>query len=324
MNNLESFLKQLKKVVTLSSQEKDVHREAVRAFVRTHPQTHVPSPYSFIFTSLRYAVVALLIVSLTGSGVAYAAERSLPGSPLYIVKAKVTEPARVALTQNPEKRAELEVELIERRLKEVAKVSSQKKLTEETAAFVASVLDEQLEDVQEDLRDLSTKGARATKVLSTSRELETTLEAHSELFEELTEQHEGEGGPGKLSLLINEAADESREITLSLEEDTALLPEEDYEVVVQEEEKDIGEDILEIAEILEESGELLDTEDQEVVSKALLQAQEVAEAAEEKKKEGSHKEALRLYGEMKDQIIRLKVRIDADRELGIELETGEE
>ena len=231
---------------------------------------------------------------------------------------------RVALTQNPEKRAALEVELIERRLKETAKVSSQKKLTERTAAFVASVLDEQLEDVQEDLRELSTKGARATKVLSTSRELETTLEVHGELFEELTEKHEGEGGPGKLSLLIAEAVEESRETTLSLEEDTASLPEEDYAVVVEEEEKDIGEDILEIAELLEEDGELFDANDQEVVSKALLQAQEVAEAAEEKKKEGSHKEALRLYGEMKDQITRLRIRIDADRELGIELQTEEE
>ena len=223
MNNIESLIQELKKVVTLSSQEKDVHREAVRAFVRTHPQTHVPSPYSFIFTSLRYAVVALLIVSLTGSGVAYAAERSLPGNPLYVVKAKITEPVRVALTQNPEKRTELEVELIERRLKEVAKVSSQKKLTQKTAAFVASVLDEQLEDVQEYLRDLSTKGVRATKILSTSRELETTLEAHGELFQELTENHEGEGGPGELSLLINEAVEESRETTLGLEADTTKL-----------------------------------------------------------------------------------------------------
>lgn len=88
-----------------------VHRAAPRRARRLRP--------AFVLASLA------LVVALLGSasGIAYAAEASLPGDGLYVVKTAL-EQARLALSQTPEGEAALLAAITEKRLQEAEQLSA--------------------------------------------------------------------------------------------------------------------------------------------------------------------------------------------------------
>lgn len=94
------------------------------------PHTPRPSPYFiFNFQFITKAVALCLVVILVGGGgVAYAAQGSLPGNPLYAVKVDVTEPIQTALAVTPEAQADVHVELAQRRVEEAEALAVQGRL----------------------------------------------------------------------------------------------------------------------------------------------------------------------------------------------------
>lgn len=80
---------------------------------------------------LRNSLAAVLFgTAALGIGIAQGAQKSLPGDPLFPVKLAL-ETARGALISSPEKQAEWESELAEKRLKELATLDKQGALTPE-------------------------------------------------------------------------------------------------------------------------------------------------------------------------------------------------
>lgn len=73
---------------------------------------------------LRPALAALLIVVLGSYGVVTASASSLPGDPLYIVKVGV-ERAQLLMAADPHARADLQLQFVERRLREIESLNSQ-------------------------------------------------------------------------------------------------------------------------------------------------------------------------------------------------------
>lgn len=92
--------------------------------VGTTTSGRIPSPFSrwqimFISHRLKVTVAAVLVVLFASSGVAYAAEKALPGDFLYPIKTNINENIqRAVVARTPEAKADLEVKFIDKRLKE--------------------------------------------------------------------------------------------------------------------------------------------------------------------------------------------------------------
>ncbi len=115
------------------------HKQFRFAEVRTMPYL-----YTQFMSIFRVAIIpaSLVIVLLGGQLVSKAASNSLPGSPLYSLK-RATETARLNLTLDEQKEANLHVELTQRRLDEVKKAIDTNNPATEAAAITA--LQEQTE-----------------------------------------------------------------------------------------------------------------------------------------------------------------------------------
>lgn len=105
--------------------------------------TPVISPYSpkisfwnFMRQPFAYATIGLLILAMTGGGMAYASEGTVPGDLLYSIKVSVTEPIRDALATKLEVRAEWEATKAIRRIDEAEKLASKNKLTPDHRAEI--------------------------------------------------------------------------------------------------------------------------------------------------------------------------------------------
>ena len=107
--------------VSLNAKEKQEGRSALKSFLSLHPAEE----RTFSFARLRgflsmHLVSSMVLVLLfgVGGGAVYAAEDTVPGDLLYPLKVEITEPLRVHLHWNPERRAQWAARRIERRMRE--------------------------------------------------------------------------------------------------------------------------------------------------------------------------------------------------------------
>ena len=324
MTNQEHQLNKLKSTVSLTATEKRDGRVKLAAYLAEHPApASVRSPFSYLLVSARYALALLLIVGATGSGVAFASERAEPGDPLYVVRIRVAEPARIAFVQNPEKRAELEVELVDRRLKDYARVSVEQdneEKNDKTAALILDSLADRLEDAHKDIQKIRETEAGDYAALDVVSELRATLAAHTEVLEQISDLDTETAEDVQVAVVVVEdSINETDEIATELEAALALEEETDPSAALMSEEAQADASIDAIAEDITEDPERFDAEEYETVGGALEQIKAVVEAADEKKGEGDKKEALRLYGEVNEQTTRLKTLLEADTDLGIDI-----
>lgn len=144
MNNLNHDQKN--KDIKLSQEEKGAIRNSLISYMESHPLSSPisPSPYSFTveavetfstFSSWKGLVTSTLLFAIcivSGGGTLLAAEKALPGEPLYLVKRNVSEGLYSLILFDERARAEFEASLIDKRLEEGVKLSEEGKLTEET------------------------------------------------------------------------------------------------------------------------------------------------------------------------------------------------
>lgn len=140
----ESFSK-----LSLTTEEKQRLGQSLREYQSYHPLPRAQTPvrkntttrylrqtapfYTFILNTMKIATI-LVITMLMGGGVAFAAETSLPGSPLYPIKTHVNERVRAAFAVNAEAKAELNSTYAEKRINEAERLQEKGKLTAATAA----------------------------------------------------------------------------------------------------------------------------------------------------------------------------------------------
>jgi hypothetical protein len=317
MNDLERQLKNLSSI-SLSERDKDISREALKAFIATHPASRpIASPFMF---AMRYSMAFVLLLVIAGGGVSYAAEGSIPGNLLYSVKIKVNEPARVAFTRDPQARANLEVELVERRLTDFAKASVLNEVDQETTDLVVESLNDRLANAHEDILALQTSGEGETDAHEASVDLYVTLSAHTEVLERLAvanpESAEGIGAVRKAVLDGIDTGDTARTaLRETIEEDGA---ENAVGIAMVAQKAKVADD-LEAITMSITADESVDADDRSEVEEALLMIEQVLEAASVKSEEGDKKGALELYEEVNEQVTRLKALIEADQSLGVDL-----
>jgi len=135
----------------LAPEEKQRMRVALYEAMQRAPRAVRPpaarpaqSPYVFVsFLRARVLVplAAVLVVAL-GSGTAYAAQGSLPGSPLYAVKRDINDQVRLALAQGAQAQAQANAAIAQERLEEAQALEAQGTLDATTTAELQENFDE--------------------------------------------------------------------------------------------------------------------------------------------------------------------------------------
>lgn len=134
------------KTVKLSSKERSLARQKLYSFIKSTPVrvaalARLQYQESNLLTKIfiwrnnpmtTKLVSLILLATIGGSGVSYAAEGALPGDTLYPIKIHVNEEVRTTLSLSARSKAEWSAKRAERRLEEAEKLALQGKLDVET------------------------------------------------------------------------------------------------------------------------------------------------------------------------------------------------
>lgn len=312
---IESSLERLPEVVSLRADEKAATREALLSFMEQGRKS-VPSPYAWLFgPGVRVAATLLLAVMVGGGGIASAAEGARPGDALYVVKLRVTEPARTALIFDTEKRTKFKVERADKRLKEFAVVAAADNPDPETTALIAESLSESISEVSEEVATLSATG-QADEALTANADLQSLLEAHSEVLDAITEKNPSASEDvATISASVDTGIAATENVERSLVE--ALEPTLTTDEPVAERAVEAEVSIAELLKQIEAESAAIDVADRENIASRLSEINETVAEAWALREAGDRKGAYLLYTEANQRLSELKTRVEADRDLGI-------
>lgn len=180
--NPEQFIHTLRSI-TLSSDMRASMREQLAAYAQMHPVhgTAVRSPFTFLSLRWGMAFATLVLVLVSGTGVTYAAENSVPGDVLYTVKRKVTEPMLATLATDTETKAKLQTSFAERRLEEATKLAVADKLDAKTSDYLSQEIETAAETSTALAAELEVAGDSDT-ALAVRSDLEARLSAHAQIL----------------------------------------------------------------------------------------------------------------------------------------------
>ena len=168
MTNAFKELKKQAESVRLSSLEKSTMREKLVSHMRLRPAPVASGWYQGLFSPIRKSAmrnnktlpILISLGLLVGGSVSFAAEGTTPGDLLYPVKIYLNENARGALLVTPQKRAEWEMRLVERRLQEMEKVTTQSNVSEKSVEKVQENFEKYTERVNARVAQLEVAGGK--------------------------------------------------------------------------------------------------------------------------------------------------------------------
>lgn len=181
MKDITSHIKKAAGDVSLSEKERAYMSRVVHEYVAMKPLTATmytsASIEWFAFSWIRQPIAAALaLVFIFTSGVSYAAESAVPGDALYSVKKNVNESLKVALATSAEAKANVQIELAERRIEEAAVLASEDRLDVETQGELASAFQAHADEATAEVAAIEEEDSSLAAEI-TSR-FETRLVAH--------------------------------------------------------------------------------------------------------------------------------------------------
>lgn len=320
-HHIEDSLERLSEVTSLRADEKAAGRDAVLAFMEKNPLP-VHSPYAWLMApGARYATALMLLVVVGGGGVV-SADTAKPGDVLYGTKIRITEPARAALTLDPEEKTAFAIERADRRLKEFAAYASTKDADPETTALIASSLSESIAEVSSDVQDYTETGS-ADSALKANSDLQSVLEAHSVVLDTLGEQKpESKEDLSAIAASVNAGIAATENIEQEIVD--ALSPTLTDDAPVAEQAAETQVSISALLTELETQSAAISTVDRETITAELSEINEIIAEAWAAREAGDRKEALLLYTEADQRLSKLQTLVEADRELGIGVTSEDE
>lgn len=313
--SIEPKLERLANAVSLRTREKDAARAHLQAFM-AQGRKPVLSPYARLFgPGVRVASALMLFIFIGGTGIVSASGSAQPGSPLYVVKLKVAEPAQSAFILDPKEKTAFEVERTDRRLKELALVSRADTPDPAATALIADSLAHSLSDIAEDVDDFAASG-RADEALEANADLQSVLSAHQRVLARVEE-----GNP--------ELAGDFDAISDSVDAGLAATENAEQRIEDAVEGAGLDEDALSdqtadtealrdaVGRSLEDATGTLDADDRTVISGGLADADSVIAEARAARDAGDRSGSYLLYTEANQALLELQTLIEADRALGI-------
>ncbi len=176
MKSFDTDLKKYAEKIHLKVSERRELRERILSYMEYHPlpkreesisyttatseQYFIWSPFSTLWGRVAAATFAFLVII----GVPIAAERSVPGDVLYIVKTEVNESIQSQFANSPYEKVVFETRLMERRIGEARLLASEGKLTEEVEAAIAETVKVHADAAQNGLALLRTDNAEEAAI----------------------------------------------------------------------------------------------------------------------------------------------------------------
>jgi len=187
MTNFEKNITESAREYSLSSDEKARMKRVISEYARHKPlRTEGYSTtvqISWISILYRPVAAALVLVLVSGTGVSYAAETALPGDILSSVKTAINEPVRVAIATSAEAKAEVQIELAERRIEEATTLAADGRLDEETEDELAAAFEVHAAAVAESF--IEADEIDATTSVELASRFENRLAAHEMVLAEV-------------------------------------------------------------------------------------------------------------------------------------------
>ena len=147
--------------------------------------------YSYFMEKKFVPALSFAILLLATGGTSLAAESALPGDFLYKVKLGLNEQVRGLTAVTPEAKAKFALEVTDRRLKEVALLSSKGLLNAETSFIIQSELLKQAGQIKNQVASLvSTNNIRSAQEISLN--FESSLRAHELILEKISSNNTGQ------------------------------------------------------------------------------------------------------------------------------------
>ncbi len=197
-SKFDTLIDKLKGLKMTSEEKTDVYNRAlsvIESIETAHQNTfHNPKPIKSTFVSAwtlyiqeRKFVPTLVIaaVLLVTGGTSLWAEKSLPGDSLYSLKLNVNEQIQGLAAVTPEAKAKFALEVTDKRLKEVAILSSQGKLDNQTRKIIETQLAKQAGQVQNQVASLvAVRNVKAAQEVAVN--YESSLKAHELILQKIS------------------------------------------------------------------------------------------------------------------------------------------
>lgn len=156
-NKLQKGIDEIKEIKMTALEKKQMFERIMNSKISSFPKP-IQSPwftYTFMAriqkSRLVYYVFIPLIIILSGGGVAFASESSLPNSILYPVKTGVVEPIRGILKFSPRNKAQYESSLATKRMIEAETLAGEGKLDKQTEEHLNNLLEKHTESLNKAL-----------------------------------------------------------------------------------------------------------------------------------------------------------------------------
>ena len=171
MKSFDSELKKYTEKVSLKASERHQLRERVSLYMEYHPlqkpervskniSEALPfDPYFVLNFNTRIVRIAGGFFALLIIAIPFAAERSVPGDVLYLVKTNITESVQGQLANSPYEKIEFETRLMEKRIAEARVLKNEGRLTDDVKTQIAETVKEHSEAVQDGIAELRVQDA---------------------------------------------------------------------------------------------------------------------------------------------------------------------
>lgn len=197
LRKISQFKKEMRSIVLDPAKKSEV-KNNIATYIKMHSVREFESPrlklqkrenILFFNPQHMYAKIATLLILLSGSGTAFAAENTIPGDSLYPVKVHINEPVRAALAVGAEAKANWASAVAERRLDEASRLAAKGTLTTSTEANLEARFTAQTEKVKDQIAQLQAAGK--TEVASNlSTRLESAIQIHSQILDKINSEEE--------------------------------------------------------------------------------------------------------------------------------------
>ncbi len=303
MKTIEEQFKKLKSI-TLTQEEKQKTREVLLSFIQKNPvRVDLPSRHtlqeaytwsSFLqkFNHIRLHTMPLIIIIalLAGSGVSFAAEKTLPGDVLYPVKVNINEEVRGWLSVSSQGKAQWEATRAERRLEEAEKLTLEGKIDPQTNAKLQADFAVHAEAVQKHVSEIKSQ-KDFTTAAEVSSEFETSLRAHQGILVQIGE--ESQENKEEVKEIVTQIEAATRSTTEARTQAEAGIATEDktyLKVSAEEKLKAAENSIAEVKRVIQRTKN-------EKGEEAVIGAEAEVEAAEAAVVEGKARFAAKAYTE---------------------------
>lgn len=220
MKSFDTEIKKYSEKIALKASEKRMLRERLVSYMEYHPRTknlsHAKTAAAprgiasesfiiFRFSPFQLRVMSGVFVLLLVI-MPFAAERSVPGDVLYLVKTGFNETIQAGLASSPYEKIEFETKLMERRIAEARTLASEGKLTEAVQAQLEETVKEHTDAVQSSLAELRTQDADGAALAQIS--FNASLEVQSAVLGD-EENATNTDAIASLLTVVNEARQET-------------------------------------------------------------------------------------------------------------------